>query len=155
MQTGCKFSNDVETIVRWTDYLTVGAENKVETSFTAVGTEGNEIPNLYIKNADGTLGTKLKQGEAASATDFTYSAETKELGFDGTTVKTGMEIVAFYDRKIKGTVLENNSDTYSEKCTLYVDAIGEDTCGAQYRVQIYIPKADFDGNWDMEIDRWS
>ena len=43
------------------------------------------------------------------------------------------------------------SDTYSEKCTLYIDAFGEDTCANVYRIQFYIPKADFDGNFELAM----
>ena len=57
----------------------------------------------------------------------------------------------FYTRNIKANVLENISDTYSEKCQLYIDAFGEDKCNNVYRVQFYIPRADFSGNFDFEL----
>ena len=48
-------------------------------------------------------------------------------------------------------VLENQSDTYSGKCALYVDVFAEDKCAKTYRVQIYIPKADFNGEFSFEM----
>ena len=59
LQVGGEFTNKVTT-VKWTDYLTVTG-NAATTSYKAVGTTGNEVESVYIKNADGTLGTALTQ----------------------------------------------------------------------------------------------
>lgn len=150
LQTGSNFENK-ETTVMWCDYLTV-TNNEATLSYKAVGTESAEIIDCYQKNPDGTLGTRFEQAATAdSEHKFSYTAGEKKLTFNIGDLKDGEEIVVWYNRKITATVLTNNSDTYSEKCTLYVDAIGEDTCGAQYHVQFYIPKADFDGNWDLAM----
>lgn len=63
----------------------------------------------------------------------------------------GTEVVVYYKRRIKADVLNNESDVYSEKCTLYVDALGEDKCGNVYRIQFFIPKADFSGEFSLEM----
>ena len=34
---------------------------------------------------------------------------------------------------------------------LYIDAFGEDKCNNVYRIQFYIPKADFSGNFDITL----
>jgi hypothetical protein len=147
MQTGGTFENKA-TEVSWTDYLTVG--ETTATSYKAVGTAGAEIKGLYLKNSDGTLGTKLEQAASASAGKFAYDPATKALTFH-TDVAAGTEVVVFYDRKIQADVLSNESDQYSKKCTLYIDAIGEDKCANIYRVQFYIPKADFNGEFTFEM----
>lgn len=149
LQTGSTFE-DKNTTVMWTDYLTVSG-NAATTSYKAVGTTGNEIETIYIKNADGTLGEALTQGATAAEGVFAYAPETKTITFAEDEIPDGTEIVAFYTRQIKAHVLENMSDTYSEKCTLYIDAFGEDTCANVYRVQFYIPKADFDGNFELAM----
>ena len=149
LQTGCTFENKA-TNVRWTDYITVGASNKGATAYKAIGTAGAEIIDLYIRNSDGTLGTKLTQDSSASSGKFAYDPSTKELSFH-TDITQGTEIVAYYDRKITADTLANYSDHYSEKCTIYVDALGEDKCGNVYRVQFYIPKADFSGEFSFEM----
>lgn len=149
LQTGSNFEEKLTT-VKWTDYLTVAAD-KAKTGFTAVGTAGNEIETIYVKNNDGTLGKSFTQGAIAAEGVFAYDPATKEISFKEGEVTEGTELVAFYDRQIKANVLENMSDNYSEKCTIYVDAIGEDTCGNVYRVQFYIPKADFDGNFELTM----
>lgn len=150
LQTGNKFEN-AATDVQWVDYLTVTTGNKAETSYKATGTAGAEIEGLYIRNADGTLGTKLDQvASNVAAGKFTYTPGTKVLQFH-TDVVVGTEIVVFYKRKIQASVLNNLSDKYSGKATLYIDAFAEDKCGNVYRVQFYIPKADFNGEFSFEM----
>lgn len=150
LQTGSVFSEKDNTTVMWTDYLTV-KNDAATTNYVAVGTVGNEIETVYIKNADGTLGKKLEQDATVSAGKFTYDPATKVITLNAGEVEDDKEIVVFYTRQIKAYVLDNMSDTYSEKCTLYVDAFGEDTCANVYRVQFYIPKADFDGNFELAM----
>lgn len=149
MQTGGKFENKA-TEVLWTDYLTVKS-SAANTQWKAVGTTGAEIEALYIRNADGTLGDELEQAAAAAAAGkFTYDPSTKALGFH-TDVADGSEVVVYYKRKITADVLENESDSYSAKCALYIDALGEDKCANVYRIQFFIPKADFSGEFSFEM----
>lgn len=149
MQTGSEFGNKT-TKVLWVDYLTVDTTNGTKTNYTAVGTSGAEIEALYIRNADGTLGTELEQASSAAAGKFTYTPGTKALTFH-TDITTGTEIVVYYKRQISANVLSDSSDTYSGKCALYIDALAEDKCANVYRVQIYVPKADFNGEFSFEM----
>lgn len=151
MQTGSEFKSVDNAPIRWTDYLTITGD-AATTSYKAVGTAGNEIETVYIKNAtDGTLGEALTQDATVAEGKFTYDPATKALAFAEGAYEDGTEIVVFYTRNIKANVLENISDTYSEKCQLYIDAFGEDKCNNVYRVQFYIPRADFSGNFDFEL----
>ena len=148
MQTGGKFENKA-TEVLWTDYLTVKS-SAANTQWKAVGTTGAEIEALYLRNADGTLGAELEQADTAAAGKFTYNPSTKALGFH-TDVPDGSEVVVYYKRKITADVLKNESDNYSGKCALYIDALGEDKCANVYRIQFFIPKADFSGEFSFEM----
>jgi len=147
LQTGGAFENKV-TEVLWTDYLTV-TSNAATTTFVAVGTTGNEIENIFVRNTDGTRGEKLTQDTAAATGKFTYDPKTKALAFSGLT--DGTEVVVYYKRKITADVLENMSDSYSGKCLLYIDAFAEDKCSNVYRIQFLIPKADFSGEFSFEM----
>ena len=147
LQVGSKFENKV-TEVMWTDYLTI-TDNAATTNYTAVGTEGAEISAVYVKNTDGTLGTAMTQAAQAAEGAFTYTPGTKKLTFTG--LANGTEIVVYYMRKIQANTLENLSDNYSGKCALYIDALGEDKCSNVYRIQFYIPKADFSGEFSLEM----
>ena len=147
LQVGNKFV-DAATEVMWTDYLTV-SKNAAATNYIAVGTAGAEINGIYVKNSDGTLGSQLEQSDAAAEGKFTYAPTTKALTFSG--LEDGTEVVVYYMRKIQANTLENLSDQYSGKCSLYIDALGEDKCANVYRIQIYIPKADFSGEFSLEM----
>ncbi len=147
MQTGSSFVNGA-TEVMWTDYLTV-ADSAATTNYTAIGEEGAEIEALYVKNSDGTLGDLMTQDSTAAEGVFTYAPATKALGFSG--LADGTEIVVYYKRKISASVLTNDSETYSNKCQLYIDAMAEDKCANVFRIQFYIPKADFEGEFSFEM----
>lgn len=149
LQTGGEFENKVTTVM-WTDYITVSG-NAATTSYTGVGTAGNEIESVYVKNSDGTLGATLTQDAAVAAGKFTYNPSTKTLAFNEGEIADGTEIVVYYLRQIQADVLENLSDNYSGKCALYIDAFAEDKCSNVYRIQFYIPKADFNGEFSFEM----
>lgn len=150
VQTGSEFKNVDKAPVKWTDYLTISG-NAATTSYTAVGVTGNEIDSVYIRTSNGTLGEVLTQDAAVASGKFTYDPTSKALAFKEGDYEDGTEIVVYYTRNVQASVLENISDTYSEKCQLYVDAFGESACGDTFRVQFYIPKADFSGNFDIEL----
>lgn len=149
LQTGGRFENK-NTEVMWNDYLVVES-NQAITSYKAIGTTGNEIESIYVKNTDGTLGQTLEQAAAVATGKFTYDPATKTIAFNSGDIADGTEVVVYYKRKIQASVLNNMSDTYSGKCALYVNAMGEDKCANVYRIQFYIPKADFNGEFSIEM----
>lgn len=149
LQVGSEFENK-KTTVSWTDYLTV-TDNAAATTYKAVGTTGNEVAAVYVKNSDGTIGKTLTQAAAVAEGKFTYDPKTKALAFNDGEIGNGAEIAVFYKRQIQADVLENMSDNYSGKCSLYIDAFAEDKCANVYRIQFYIPKADFNGEFSFEM----
>lgn len=147
MQTGSSFESKATTVLH-TDYLTVSS-NKATTNYTAVGTVGAEIIDVFVRNADGTPGTTLEQDSTTATGKFAYAPSSKELTFTG--LADGTEIVVHYNRRIQASVLVNESDVYSGKCQLYIDALAEDKCANVYHVQFFIPKADFSGEFSIEM----
>ena len=150
VQTGSEFEVKESTPVAWTDYISIDS-NVAKTTYVAAGEAGKEIEALYIKNGDGSCGEKLTQAAAAAEGKFAYNPTTRELTFAEDAFDDGTEIVVFYTRKIPGAVLTNMSDKYSGKLQLYIDATGEDRCGKEYHVQFFIPKADFSGEFSLEL----
>lgn len=148
MQTGVTFENGVAEI-KWVDHLTVNSHTAT-TAYKAVGTTGKEITALYIKDGSDNVQETLTQAASTGAGKFTYAPASKLLTFDNA-VADGTEIVVYYNRKVEADTLTNSSDKYSDKCVLYVDAIGEDKCANLYHVQFYIPKADFSGEFNLEM----
>lgn len=149
-QVGNTFESGVTVPVKAIDYLTVKS-NKAVTNFKAVGTAGAEIEGVYVKDSTGAAGSKLEQADTAADGKFAYNPATKELTFASGVLTDGTEIVVFYTRNVTGNKLTNYSDNYSEKLQLYIDGTAEDKCGLQYRVQFYIPKADFSGNFEIAL----
>lgn len=149
-QTGNSFSTKA-TKVQWTDYLTVGASNKATTSYKAIGTAGAEITACFVKGSDGMISSELTQASTASASgNFAYTPGTKELQFY-TDIAQGTEVVVMYQRQIMADVLANDANSFSDKVAMYIDALAEDKCANTYRVQIYIPKADFNGDFSLDM----
>lgn len=148
-QTGSKFENKVTSIM-YPEYLTVTSDSAT-TTYKATGTAGNEIEAVYVHNQDGTLGEALTQGASAAEGVFAYDPESKQITFNTGELEDGTEIVVYYYRNIQADVLDNLSDTYSEKVALYIDAFAEDICTKTYHVQFFVPKADFNGNFDLEM----
>lgn len=149
LQTGAKFKEAVAEVM-WPDYLVVTA-NAATTTFTAVGSVGNEIAEVLVKDANGFVIKTLTQGAATAAGVFTYTPATKALAFHEGDVADGSEIVVNYMRKIQANVLENVAEQYSGKATLYIDLLAEDKCSNVYRVQIKIFKADFSGEFTLDF----
>lgn len=147
-QTGGKFENQTEAIVKQPEYLVI-AGNAVAISYEPAGAAGSEIAAVYVKDAAGVANVMLVQGDAADESTFTYAD--KVITFAEGAYKDGTEVVVFYSRKVDGNVLTNESDRYSEKLQLYIDGIAEDKCMKQYHCQFYIPVADFDGNFDLTM----
>ena len=150
LQTGNEFKEVANAPIKWTDYLTIEG-NAATTQFKATGTEGNEIDNIYVKNENGTLGTPLTQSDEVGEGKFTYNPETKVLAFAEGAYEDGTELVVYYTREVAANVLENVSNKYSEKGQVYINATAEDTCNNLYRVQFYIARGDFSGNFDFDM----
>lgn len=149
-QTGSSFKNGATT-VEWRDYITVPSEGDVKTQYKAVGTAGDEITAIYVRNTDGSLGTMFTQDSAAAAGKFAYDPSTKVITFGTDKPAAGTELVAMYKRKITADALDNSSDTYSEKVELFIDALAENRCNEVYHVQIHVPRADVSGEFTIEF----
>jgi hypothetical protein len=149
-QVGGKFESKLQEVMV-PDILVVTG-NKATTSYKAVGTVGNEIESIRVRDEDGRLtDTVLVQDATASAGKFAYDPATKEISFSAGEIADGTEIAVFYKRKIQAYVIENHSDKFSEKVALYIDCFGEDKCGKVYRIQIQASKADINGTFDMAM----
>lgn len=154
-EVGSVASSQVTT-VKIPDYIVATADESgavsAITNYVAVGSAGNEIGTLYVKNSNGTIKKTLTQDATTSTGKFTYDPATKKIAFAEGDVANGDEITVYYKRKIKAdTVIENVSDKFSEKLELYIDALAEDKCKNEYRVQFFIPYADFSGNFDIAM----
>ena len=136
--------------VRVTDVIVVN-ENKGTTTYKAVGVTGNEIGTVYKKNANGSLGDKLTQNSSTGTNQFKYDPETKTIDFDESEITDGTEIVAFYDIEVNSAKISNDSETYSKTLKMYIDVTAQDNCDNLYHGQFIINRADFSGNFDIQM----
>lgn len=149
LQTGGDFKTEVCEI-DWAETLIADASNEVTTSYLAIGTSGNEIKEVLVKDASGMVVSTLEQNASVSAGKFTYTPGTKKIKMH-TDITEGTEVYVHYTRKITAERMINDSGKYSEKCRLIINAMCEDKCANIYRMQIEIPKADFDGNFTFDM----
>lgn len=150
LQTGSEFKHVEKARVMKSERITV-SENKAVTEKVAVGTAGNEIEELYVAAEEGGFGEKYTQAAVAGDGTFAYNPANREISFASGTVEDGTTIVVFYMVEVEADQLKNNAGAYSKKATLYIDATGEDTCAREYHIQFCIEKADFDGNFDIQM----
>ena len=150
VEVGSAGEHRASTPVKFPDYLVV-TDNKATTKYKAVGTAGNEIQEVIVKNSDGTIKKRLSQDATAAEGKFAYDPATKELTFAADEIENGTAIVVYYTRNVEGDVISNISDNYSETVEMYVDGLAEDKCHNIYHIQFYLPYADFTGAFDLAM----
>ena len=137
--------------VRVTDIITVKS-NVATSAKEAVGTAGAEIGTIYKKNENGSLGEKLTQVAATPKTgEFTYDPKTKAITFFAGDLEDGAEVVAFYDVEVEAAKISNDSEKYSKVLKMYIDVECQDNCDNVYHGQFIIPRADFNGEFDLAM----
>ena len=147
-QVGGEVSEAGTQTVRMTEIVTVNS-NAATLTGTPIGTSGNELVKVFVKNPNGSLGKAFTQDSTASAGKFSFT--TKTITFNEGEVVDGTEIVCFYDASVNGVKISNDSEKYSKVLKLYVDCTAQDTCDRQYHVQFIIPRADFSGEFTFSI----
>lgn len=144
---------DGEYTIRFTDPIIVSS-NKGTTKETAIGTIGNEIGTIYVRDENNAYisgGKKLTQTSGTPATgEFSYDPATKSVDFFAGDIADGTEVIAFYDAKVTGKKISNNADKYSKRLSLFIDATCQDGCDNQFHGQFIIPRGDFTGNFEVQ-----
>ena len=153
-QTGSEQETGTVT-VRMTEVVTVANTTSITTSETAKGTAGKEILDLRIVTDNGGL-SPIKYTQAATdadATHFTYNPSTKTLTLptDSTNIKVGTKIAVFYDFDTEGSSVKDMSDVFGKTLYLVIDALATDVCDNEYKCQFVIPRAQFSGEFEIEM----
>ena len=143
---------DGEYEIRYTDTIVVNS-NEGTTTETAVGTVGNEIGTIYVRDANKAYisgGKKLTQTSSDPSTgEFSYNPETKKITFFAGDVADGTEVIAFYDAKVTGKKISNDADKYSKTLQVFIDVTCQDGCDNLFHGQYIIDRADFNGTFDI------
>lgn len=145
---------DGDFTIRYTDPIVVKG-NEGTTTEKAIGTPGNEIGIIYVRDENNAYisgGRKLTQvnTDPAKTGEFSYNPEDKKIKFFEDDIKDGVEVIAFYDAKVTGKKISNNADNYSKTLQVFIDCTCQDGCDNIFHGQYIIPRADFTGNFDLQ-----
>ena len=144
---------DGEYEIKFTDVIKVN-NNEGETAEIAVGTVGNEIGTIYVRDENQAYisgGKKLTQVATTPQTgEFSYDPETKKITFFAGDVSDGVEVIAFYNAKVTGKKISNDSTKYSKVLEGYLDVTLQDSCDNLFHGQFIFARADFSGTFDIQ-----
>ena len=144
---------DGDYTIRYTDPIVVSSDSATTTE-TAVGTVGNEIGTIYVRDNNKAYisgGKKLTQTSGTPATgEFSYDPSTKTVTFFAGDVPDGTEVIAFYDTEVTGKKISNKSDNYSNTLQVFIDCTCTDGCDNLFHGQFIIERADFNGTFDIK-----
>ena len=123
VEVGSAGEHRASTPVKFPDYLVV-TDNKATTKYKAVGTAGNEIQEVIVKNSDGTIKKRLSLDATAAEGKFAYDPATKELTFAADEIENTHDFEAtslasacttggtkFWDLTVFGADAEDADDT--------------------------------------------
>lgn len=152
-QTGGEITNGKHNVKK-SELKTVSGATLV-TDAKAVGTAGAEIGFIKQLAADGSVVATYQQATTADATHFTYDPATKTItlpvGSSDPVIADGTKIIYAYEREVEGTRVTNPSDKFSEVREVWIHCFGKDACDKEYFAAIYVPRADFSGEFSINI----
>ncbi len=150
LQTGGNFAKSTTATVKRTEYLPV-VSNTVTLNYTPSGA----IDAVYVRDDSGIVSKVLTVTSASSVSAGNYKINAGSSSTPTTLTlaeaDAASSVIVVYNSTVTGNVLTNDSGTFAQKAALYIDALAEDKCANTYRVQIYIPKADFSGEFDIAL----
>lgn len=152
IQTGSEETNKDIVIKYHEDNVPVTTADTFTLAKTPVGTAGSEVPYIIVKKA--RTGKKVRLEQATSAETGKYSVADKVVTFNTGEVEVGDEICAYYDVSIPDDTavqISNDGDHFSGEVQLVVQGLAKDNCGTESEFQLTIYRADFVGNWNLEL----
>lgn len=151
-QTGGEITSGEQTVKK--SELKVVSGATLVTDAKAVGTAGAEIGFIKALADNGAVTATYEQAATADATHFAYDPETKTITLPTDTaavIADGTKVVYAYERKVSGTKVTNPTDKFSEVREVWIHCFGTDACDNEYFAAIYIPRADFSGEFSLEL----
>ena len=133
-------------------FIEVTDVTKVTLPDAVVGTLAAEFPYIYKAQGDKTQGDKFAIAAAASATEFKYTAGTKEITLPTDKFAIGDIVIVPYNREVTlGKRMINKADKFSKTSRVVIDCTCRDVCDNSkvYHGVFVFPKAKIDGNFSM------
>lgn len=153
LQTGTdvvKVTNGSAILVR-EEFEVKDESGKVALSYKASGTTGNEIKFIYKADANGLPKEDYSQNAVASATEFAYAPDTKEITLPTDAFAVGdIVIVDYYPTFSEYEEITNDANKFSMSCEVVVDAWFTDLCTeTDVPLQLHLPKGKISGEIDL------
>ena len=156
-QTGSEQTSSSNYLARIPDVITVTAADitagKVKTTFVAAGTAGSEILDVRVMSDNGGLiKNTWTQATTAAENKYAYDPSTRELTLPtNASLTAGQKLVVMYDYTVSGSKVVNNSDVFGKTLYLVIDCTGTDACDNEYKCQFVVYRAQFSGEFDIEL----
>lgn len=133
--------------------LTTTDGKTADITIKPVGAAGNEIPYIYKRNSDGTVGKPYPIASAASESAFEYDPEEKKIILPTGVFEAGETIYTFYDIQVTDAKkISNDEDKFSATGMLIADCFAKDICtDKSYYAKIIYPKAKASGNFELSF----
>ena len=118
-----------------------------------IGAVGKEIPYIYKRNSDGTVGKPYAIAANASAEAFAYDPATKKITLPTGQFAANETVYLFYDIEVADAKkISNDEDKFSATGMLIADCFAKDICTEKsYYAKIVYPKAKASGNFEFSF----
>lgn len=118
-----------------------------------IGEVGNEIPYIYKRNTDGTVGKPYAIAANAGAETFKYDPAAKKITLPTGVFAPGETVYAFYDIEVSDAKkISNDENKFSATGMLIADCFAKDICtDKSYYAKIVYPKAKASGNFELSF----
>ena len=140
--------------VRVTEYITVDTTTGTGNFASDVLTLPNSGVYAVKKTAnDGTVTDLTKVGADATLKTGEFKVTTTGITFFAGDITAGQVLIVIYDKTVTGSTVDNIADGehYAGTVKLYINAFAEDRCNKIYKIQFYVPKAEFSGAFDIDM----
>lgn len=153
MQVGSEVVTGKTIVPKHFFMLTTGDGVSVDVSIKPIGDVGNEIPYIYKRNTDGTVGKPYAIAANATAETFKYDPVAKKITLPTDVFTAGEVVYAFYDIEVADAKkITNSEDKFSATGMLIADCFAKDICtDKSYYAKIVYPKAKASGNFNLSF----
>jgi len=140
IQSGQDIIIGTNTNVMKFEKLTVNSD-AATTSFTALGTVGEELGSLWVLDSSGSFSTKLTQAGTASATEFTYTVGTKAIATSGLDDGTVIMVAYNYTADATAQTIKFDTDIFAGNKKVVMTGLAIDNCSDKtYKAQLIFRK---------------
>lgn len=153
MQVGSEVVTGKTIVPKHFFMLTTADGTSADVTIKPIGEVGNEIPYIYKRNTDGTVGKPYAIAANAGADTFKYDPVAKKITLPTGAFAAGETVYAFYDIEVSNAKkISNDEDKFSATGMLIADCFAKDICtDKSYYAKIVYPKAKASGNFELSF----